>query len=162
MQLVIMSLKSPLIQSSSPALFCFVKLTFFFFVFLVELGLCCSAQAFSSCGERGLLSGRAARAPLWSCCTCSSCGGFSRGAQARCTAAVVVVHGLGCSTACGIFPDQGSNPCLLHWHVDSYPLCHQGSPEIDIFEESKAKIFFLFIWLHRVLVAAHQIFSCDI
>ena len=79
MQLVIMSLKSPLIQSSSPALFCFVKLTFFFFVFLVELGLCCSAQAFSSCGERGLLSGRAARAPLWSCCTGSS---------------LVVLHGL--------------------------------------------------------------------
>ena len=63
MQLVIMSLKSPLIQSSSPALFCFVKLTFFFFVFLVELGLGCSARAFSSCGEQGLLSSRAAPAP---------------------------------------------------------------------------------------------------
>ena len=63
MQLVIMSLKSPLIQSSSPALFCFVKLTFFFFVFLVELGLGCSALAFSSCGEQGLLSSRAAPAP---------------------------------------------------------------------------------------------------
>ena len=25
----------------------------------------------------------------------------------------VVVHGLSCSTACGIFLDQGSNPCLL-------------------------------------------------
>ena len=23
------------------------------------------------------------------------------------------VHGLSCSTACGIFPDQGWNPCLL-------------------------------------------------
>ena len=26
----------------------------------------------------------------------------------------VVVHGLRCSSACGIFPDQGSNPCPLH------------------------------------------------
>ena len=24
---------------------------------------------------------------------------------------VVVAHGLSCSAACGIFPDQGSNPC---------------------------------------------------
>ena len=30
-----------------------------------------------------------------------------------------VVHGLHCSVACGIFLDQGSNPCLLHWQVDS-------------------------------------------
>ena len=27
---------------------------------------------------------------------------------------VVVAHGPSCSTACGIFPDQGSNPCPLH------------------------------------------------
>ena len=32
-----------------------------------------------------------------------------------------------CSTACGIFPDQGSNQRPLHWQADSYPLCHQGS-----------------------------------
>lgn len=70
MQLVIMSLKSPLIQSSSPALFCFVKLMFFF---VVELGLCRSAQAFSR-GAQGLLYSRAAPA--------SPYGGFSRGAQA--------------------------------------------------------------------------------
>ena len=28
----------------------------------------------------------------------------------------------------GIFPSQGSNPCLLHWQADSLPLRHQGSP----------------------------------
>ena len=44
------------------------------------------------------------------------------------TGSVVVVHGLICSTACGVFPDQGSNPCPLHWQVDSQPLRHQGSP----------------------------------
>ena len=25
-------------------------------------------------------------------------------------------------------PDQGANPCLLHWQADSQPLRHQGSP----------------------------------
>ena len=32
----------------------------------------------------------------------------------------------------GIFPTQGSNPCLLpilHWQADSLPLCHLGSPQ---------------------------------
>ena len=28
----------------------------------------------------------------------------------------------------GIFPTQGSNPCLLHWQADSVPLSHLGSP----------------------------------
>ena len=29
----------------------------------------------------------------------------------------------------GIFPTQGSNPCLLPWQADSLPLSHQGSLE---------------------------------
>ena len=29
---------------------------------------------------------------------------------------------------CGIFPDQGLNPCFLHWQANSLPLSHQGSP----------------------------------
>ena len=44
----------------------------------------------------------------------------------RHTGSVAVAHSL--STACGIFPDQGSTPCLLHWQADSLPLRHQGSP----------------------------------
>ena len=28
----------------------------------------------------------------------------------------------------GIFPTQGSDPCLPHWQADSLPLSHQGSP----------------------------------
>ena len=39
-----------------------------------------------------------------------------------------VVHRLSCSVACGIFLDQGSHPCLLHWQARSYPLPYQGSP----------------------------------
>ena len=32
---------------------------------------------------------------------------------------VVVTHGLSCSMTCGIFQDQGSNLCPLHWQADS-------------------------------------------
>ena len=45
---------------------------------------------------------------------------------------VVGARGLRCSKACGIFLDQGLNPCSLHWQADSYPLCHLGSPDIKI------------------------------
>ena len=41
---------------------------------------------------------------------------------------VVVAHGISCSMACGTFPDQGSNSCVLNSGVDSLPLSHQGSP----------------------------------
>ena len=41
------------------------------------------------------------------------------------TGSVAVPPGLSRSLACGIFPDQGSNPCLLCWYVDSLPLSHQ-------------------------------------
>ena len=38
---------------------------------------------------------------------------------------LVVVQGLSCSKACGILPDQGSNPRLLHWQADLLPQSHQ-------------------------------------
>ena len=41
---------------------------------------------------------------------------------------VIVAHGPSCSAACGILPDQGSNPFPLHWQADPQPLRHQGSP----------------------------------
>ena len=51
----------------------------------------------------------------------SRCAGLSvsrplllRSTGSRRAGSVVVVHGLSCSAACGIFPDQGSNPCPLH------------------------------------------------
>ena len=53
---------------------------------------------------------------------------WGSGLQGR--GSVFVLHGLSCSSARGIFPDQGSNPSLLHWHPDSSPLSHQGSPRI--------------------------------
>ena len=65
----------------------------------------------------------------------SRCAGLSlsrplllRSTSSRRAGSVVVAHGPGCSAGCGIFPDQGSNPCPLHWQADSQPLRHQGSP----------------------------------
>ena len=53
--------------------------------------------------------------------------------SSRRTGSVVVAHGPSCSAACGIFPDQGLNPCPLHWQADSQPLGHQGSPGLFLF-----------------------------
>ena len=56
----------------------------------------------------------------------SRCAGLSlsrplllRSTGSRRAGSVVVTHGLSRSAACGIFPDQGSNPCPLHWQADS-------------------------------------------
>ena len=57
-----------------------------------------------------------------------------RSTGSRRTGSVIVAHGPSCSVACGIFPDQGSNPCPLHWQADSQPLRHQGSPEYNSFK----------------------------
>ena len=53
-----------------------------------------------------------------------------RSTGSRRAGSAIVAHGPSCSAACGIFPDQGSNPCPLHWQADSQPLSHQGSPEL--------------------------------
>ena len=47
------------------------------------------------------------------------------------TGSVAMVHRLSCSKACGVFPDQGSNQCLLHWQVYSLLSSHPGSPSPD-------------------------------
>ena len=43
------------------------------------------------------------------------------------TGSVVVAQGLSCSTAHGLFPNQGSNPYLLLGQAESLSLSHQGS-----------------------------------
>ena len=53
-----------------------------------------------------------------------------RSTGSRRAGSVVVAHGPSRSTACGILPDQGLNPCPLHWQADSQPLRHQGSPKV--------------------------------
>ena len=93
-----------------------VKLFFLFFFligkFLAALGLHCCIQ---------LSPLQRAGATLWLWCMgfslwwplllCSK-GSWWMGS-------VVVGHGPSCPVANGIFPDQGSNPCPLHWQADS-------------------------------------------
>ena len=63
-----------------------------------------------------------------------------RSTGSRRAGSVVVSHGPSCSAACGIFPDQGSNPCPLHWQADSQPLRHQGSPWSIVFKHWPLKL----------------------
>ena len=48
-----------------------------------------------------------------------SCGLSNRGSQAQSTGSIVMVHGIDCPMAYRIFPDQGSDTCLLHWQDPS-------------------------------------------
>ena len=126
------------------------SLSFFkcnFSSFLAALGLHCFAWAFLQLWLLGATLHYSAQAP--------HCGGFSCGAQALgaqapaaavrrlqgMRASVVVVQGLSCPLACGMFPDQGSNSCPLHWQVDSYLLCHQGNPSIKLFLKRKQSTY---------------------
>ena len=95
---------------------------------MAVLGLCFCARAFSSCGKRGPLF-IAVRGPLTIAASL-----LLRSTGSRCAGSAIVAHGPSCSVACGIFPDQGSNPCPLHWQADSQPLRHQGSPYFCLFK----------------------------
>ena len=106
----------------------------FIFLNYLCMGLHCCLQAFCSCGEQGLLSSCDKR--TYHCGAFSCCGAQALGALAS----VVVVHGLSCSVACGIFLDQGSNLCPLHWQAGYYPLDHQGSPKASCFKTQKSDI----------------------
>ena len=72
-------------------------------------------RAFSSWGERGLLFVVVRRLLI----AVASLVAEHRLQWLQCGDSVVVAHGLSCSAAYGIFPDQGSNPCPLHWQADS-------------------------------------------
>ena len=78
-------------------------------------------QAISSCGEQGLLF----VAVRWLLIEVASLVAEHR---LESTGSVATVQGLSCSEECRICPEQGWNPCPLHWQVDSLPLSHQGSP----------------------------------
>ena len=107
---------------------------FFLIYFFIYLWLC---WVFVSVQGPSLVVASGGHSSSW-------CAGLSlswplwlRSTGSRRAGSVVVAHGPSCSVACGIFPDQGSNPCLLHWQADSQPLRHQGCPDflffIDIF-----------------------------
>ena len=54
------------------------------------------------------------------------------------TGSRAVAHRLSCSTACGIFLDQGLNPCTLHCKADSQPLGYQGSLDDDYIKNDES------------------------
>ena len=94
----------------SPLSFLNILLDFVSF-FLAARGLCCCVQAFSSCGEQGLRFAVCADFSLRRLLLHRRALGVG--------ASVVVAHGLSLSATCGIFPDQGLNPCPLHWQMES-------------------------------------------
>ena len=107
-------------------------LNFYLFIFSCA-GSLLLHWLFSSCGEWRTLrcSVRASHCSGFSCCRAQAvgCRGFrSCSSLALMLRLIVAVHELSCSTAYGIFPDRGSNPCLLYWQEDSVPLSHQISP----------------------------------
>ena len=87
----------------------FFKILIYFWLHWVFVAAC----QFSLVVVRGAVlccGARASHCSGFSCCGARTLGTWT---------SVVVAHGLGCSVACGIFLDQVSNPCPLHWQVDS-------------------------------------------
>ena len=104
---------------------CFLFFFFNFYLFIYYFWLC---WVFVSVRGLSLVAASGGHSSSW-------CAGLSlswplllRSTGSRRAGSVVVAHGSSCSVACGIFPDQGSNPCPLHSQADSQPLRHQGSP----------------------------------
>ena len=90
-------------------------------------------RPFSGCGEQRVLSRCSAQASHCSGFSCEALAlgqaGFSSwGSPVLEHGSMVVVHSLSYSAACGISPNQGANPSLLHWLSDSLSLSHPGSP----------------------------------
>ena len=100
----------------------FISLKGFFKFILAILCLRCCTRASFSCREPSHPS----------VAVQSSAAASSSVAKHRfwSTGSVAEAHRLSGSVACGIFPNQGSNPCPLYWQADSQPLNHQGSPPL--------------------------------
>ena len=47
-----------------------------------------------------------------------------------------MLHRLGSSEACGIFLDQGSNPCPLHWHTLNRQITRGALISVFFFKET--------------------------
>ena len=77
-------------------------------------------RLFSSCGEQGC-SLVSVHEPLIEVASLAvEHGSRAHGLrQLQPLGSVVAVHGLSCSTACGIFLDEGLNLCPLNWQLDS-------------------------------------------
>ena len=81
-----------------------------------------------------------------------------RSTGSRRAGSVAVAHGPSCSVACGILPDQGSNPHPLHRQADSQPLHHQGSPSSFFFLNF---VFYMGVLLINNVVIASGVQQSD-
>ena len=126
----------------------------FIYLFIGCVGSSLLRGLYSSCSEWGLLSSwgpQASHRGGFSCCRVWSpgCEGFRScgmrtlelwhedfvvsAPRLDSTDSIAVARGLSCFVACGIFPDYGLIPFLLHWQADSLPLSYKGSPSSHYF-----------------------------
>ena len=118
------------------------KNNFKIYLFLAVLGLCCCAD-FSlgtKSGGSSLVAGRrlliavvfpVVERGLRACrhaVTHGICDSVLVAPQLCSAGSVGVARGLSCSVTYCISLDQGSNPRLRHWQVDSSPLSHHRNP----------------------------------
>ena len=99
---------------------------FYLFIFILGvLGLCCLVRASSAhgatlSGGTGALDSRASAVATHGL---NSCNFWAPEHRLSSCGMCLVAPRYG-----GIFQEQGSNPCPMHWQADSYPLRHQEGP----------------------------------
>ena len=113
--------------------FLFTYLGFYYYLFHARSWLLCGLSLVVASGGHCLVAVRGSHCGDVSCggAQALGCAGFSScGSRALSTGSIVTAHGLGCSAAYGICPDQGLNLCLLPWQTDFLPLSPQGSLQL--------------------------------
>ena len=106
-----------------------------------------AAQAFSRCSDRGLFFVVLHRLLTAVASLLQSTGSRVQASVVAVLGSVVVVHGLSCPVACGIFPDQGSNLCPLHC---KWILHHWTTREVP--EQSLLISNILTFWVRIIVV----------
>ena len=102
--------------------FFFLRISLYLFIYFFGcVGSSFLCEGFLQLQQAGATLHRGARASHHRSLSLRSTG-------SRRASPAVVAHGPSCSAARGTLPDQGPNPCPLHWQADSQPLRHQGSP----------------------------------
>ena len=119
----------------------------FLYIFLVALGLHCCTRAFSRCDEQGLLSSCSVHALHCGGFYCSEHGLLSIGS-------LLVVHGLSCPTACGVFPHQVSNPVPC---IGRETLNHRATREVPGYFENLCLLIFIgYLWYNGVITGTQN------
>ena len=114
--------ESPRFLSAFICLFVYLFIYLFIFGCVRSSLLCTGFLQLWRAGATLRCGARASHCGGFSCCRARALGTWASVVVAhglQSAGSVVVVHGLSCSTTCGIFPDQGSNPCPLHWQAGS-------------------------------------------